>query len=182
MPDISFGDYQKEYQKEYRSRPYVKEKARAYKKKYENRPEVKAKKLALKRERNKSAKAKFNRSIYLAEYCNRPEVKARAKKYMSKEEVKEKYRDGVKRRTQKARREVIEYYGGKCSCCGEDRIEFLAIDHINGGGLEERKKYRGSGWYYYLRKNKPSHLRILCHNCNMSIGLYGYCPHQKEEK
>src|SRR3990170_1408240 len=28
-----------------------------------------------------------------------------------------------------AKIEVIEHYGGKCSCCGENRIEFLCLDH-----------------------------------------------------
>ena len=23
--------------------------------------------------------------------------------------------------------------------------------------------------------------RLLCHNCNQSMGWYGYCPHQKEK-
>ena len=82
----------------------------------------------------------------------------------------------------KLRKEVLVAYGNICACCGEDRIEFLSIDHINGGGNKERKKLKLSGgvsFYQYLRKNNfPKGYRVLCHNCNMARGLYGYCPHE----
>jgi hypothetical protein len=75
--------------------------------------------------------------------------------------------------------EAIKHYGGKCACCGETVIEFLQIDHINGGGHKHRKENGNgnsiSGW---LRKNNyPSGFRILCSNCNWSMGVHGYCPH-----
>lgn len=77
------------------------------------------------------------------------------------------------------RAEALEVYGGHCACCGEPRKEFLAIDHIDGGGSQHRKKdscaVRMPEW---LKKNGwPEGYRILCHNCNLSIGFYGYCPH-----
>lgn len=40
---------------------------------------------------------------------------------------------------------VLEKYSqGKiaCSCCGESTIEFLSIDHINGGGTSHRIRNR----------------------------------------
>jgi len=78
------------------------------------------------------------------------------------------------------RKQVIAGYGGKCSCCGEDRYEFMAIDHVNGGGREERKTMNiGMIALKIIREGFPSTYRILCHNCNQSIGWYGYCPHQK---
>ena len=33
-----------------------------------------------------------------------------------------------RKRQQKLKKQVIIGYGGKCACCGEDQIEFLAID------------------------------------------------------
>jgi len=75
---------------------------------------------------------------------------------------------------------VINAYGGKCECCGEDKYEFLAIDHVNGGGKKERETMSS---YQIMRKvikeNFPKEYRILCHNCNMSLGIFGYCPHNK---
>ena len=82
-----------------------------------------------------------------------------------------------------ARLDCIKHYsGGKncCDCCGEGHLEFLAIDHIKGGGNKHRKSLRrGTYLPVYLKRHKyPKGYRILCHNCNMSIGFYGYCPHQ----
>ena len=84
----------------------------------------------------------------------------------------------------KLRKELLETYGGippKCACCKEKHIEFLELDHINGGGTKERIKYgAGTGLYCFLRKNKyPKGYRILCSNCNQAIGKYGKCPHNK---
>ncbi len=72
-----------------------------------------------------------------------------------------------------------------CACpgCSESRIEFLSIDHIDGGGTEHRKQIGsgGSKLYSWLRKNDyPSGYRVLCHNCNQSYGSFGYCPHNGE--
>ena len=81
----------------------------------------------------------------------------------------------------KQRLKVITAYGGKCVCCLEDRFEFLAIDHKNGDGANERKTKginSSSSMIQHIIKNKyPDKYRILCHNCNSSIGFHGYCPH-----
>jgi len=80
------------------------------------------------------------------------------------------------------RQEVLDHYGNKCVCCGETTPEFLAIDHINGGGNKHRKEVGGSGpvMYRWLKKNNyPEGFQILCHNCNMAKGFYGACPHLK---
>lgn len=81
---------------------------------------------------------------------------------------------------------AIEAYGGKCACCAEHRIEFLAIDHINGGGKKHRQQASGVGraFYSWLRRQgyPQGELRVLCHNCNQSHGLYGYCPHDRERE
>jgi len=78
------------------------------------------------------------------------------------------------------RQEVVSAYGGRCVCCGEDRIEFLSIDHIGGGGNKHRKSLGRTGYHFYYwlrRKGYPEGFRVLCHNCNQSWGHYGHCPH-----
>ena len=69
-----------------------------------------------------------------------------------------------------------------CKCCGEDTLEFLAIDHINNDGAECKRNGEprgGVGFYTFLRKNKyPKGFQVLCHNCNMAKGFYGICPHE----
>lgn len=86
------------------------------------------------------------------------------------------------RERKKLKREVMDYYGKVCLCCGEDAIEFLSIDHIAGGGNVQRKsigRQAGQDFYRWLRKEGyPLGYQVLCHNCNQSLGAFGYCPHE----
>lgn len=99
------------------------------------------------------------------------------------------YKEDYNRRRRELNRirkqEVIRTYGGKCACCGEDRWEFLTIDHVNGGGTKHRKQVGSGGgaFYKWLKANgyPQEGYRVLCMNCNMALGLYGYCPHQVEK-
>lgn len=97
--------------------------------------------------------------------------------------------DIIERRRQKDRqlkREIVDAYGGKCECCEESTIEFLTIDHINGDGAEHRRKIGGKGRRIYAeikREGFPKdRYRLLCLNCNISLGFYGYCPHHPEQR
>jgi len=86
----------------------------------------------------------------------------------------------------KLRLEAIFRYGSRCACCGEDEFEFLAIDHIEGGGNKHRQSgqfHPGIGFLTWLKKNNwPDGYRVLCHNCNSAIGYYGFCPHEKRKQ
>jgi len=99
------------------------------------------------------------------------------------------------------RLEALQAYGGenpKCSCpgCGESHVEFLCIDHINGGGRQHYRQLRaaqkrskenlrpdlsrnspgGGEIYRWLKKNGyPPGYRVLCYNCN-TARLNGPCP------
>jgi hypothetical protein len=83
-------------------------------------------------------------------------------------------------RNRALRIQVLTHYSGgvpKCACCGDLHLEFLSIDHIHGGGRQQRRGIK-MRWWQWLRVNGyPSGFRVLCHNCNQAIGLYGYCPH-----
>ena len=98
----------------------------------------------------------------------------------------EKYRARSRKYNLARRTRVLQHYGGKCACCGENNIEFLAIDHINGGGNIERRTTgvrSGIGLTIWIEQsNYPPHLRVLCHNCNMALAFYGYCPHWADKK
>lgn len=91
----------------------------------------------------------------------------------------ESIRAGRRDWNKRIRLEAIYHYGGKCRCCGEKQIEFLAIDHIQGGGRQHRKEIKTPLPYWLKRNGFPKGFRILCHNCNMSLGRYGYCPHTR---
>lgn len=75
----------------------------------------------------------------------------------------------------KQRRLTLEAYGGKCTCCDENVFEFLAFDHINGGGTKHRGVIGPSIVDYLYRNGFPKDFQILCHSCNLSRGYYGYC-------
>jgi len=83
---------------------------------------------------------------------------------------------------QNLRETIIKAYGGKCACCKESQREFLSVDHVEGGGNRERKLLGRYGLYRkIISSNFPKEYRLLCHNCNLSRGFYGYCPHEREE-
>ncbi len=85
------------------------------------------------------------------------------------------------RNGKRARERVLIHYGGdppKCACCGEAHSEFLAVDHIDGGGAKHRREVGRNICPWLIRHGFPEGFRILCHNCNLALGLYGYCPHK----
>jgi hypothetical protein len=77
------------------------------------------------------------------------------------------------------RERVLAKYGGKCQCpgCGISQYEWLAIDHVNGGGckeLREKKFVNSQTFYNYLDKHrKLAKYQILCHNCNSADATGG---------
>lgn len=96
----------------------------------------------------------------------------------------------ITRRTKELTREarlqaVIHYSDGDpyCRCCGDNRFEFLCLDHINGGGNAHRlemtgsKKGGGGFWRKLERLGYPAGFQVLCHNCNMAKHIYGTCPY-----
>jgi len=64
----------------------------------------------------------------------------------------------------KARRRAIKALGGACVQCGNADIRALEIDHVNGGGIAERKRVQ----YYSFYVTVPTRhdLQILCANCH----------------
>ena len=98
---------------------------------------------------------------------------------------KEKIRAIQKIYNMRRKENVCKAYGGKCACCGEDRIEFLTIDHINNNGnIHRQTKGLSPGTQSYLwlmREGFPEGFQVLCYNCNNAKHIYGTCPHQKGE-
>ncbi len=144
--------------------------------------ETKASKWHLEKNKRKSCGCRIKRKIPTCHTCG--ETKPRSEFYLRKDG---RLQSGhckkctIKRMVEKERQtriDVINHYGGKCDCCGEDNIEFLSLDHINGGGNQHRKSENIKNMAKWLKKNKfPNGFRVLCRNCNFSYGAYGYCPH-----
>lgn len=79
------------------------------------------------------------------------------------------------------RLEIITHYSPNMNCdiCGEKHLNFLAIDHINGGGNAHRRKTKQV--YRDIKRNGfPSGYRVLCHNCNFKYG--GRAGHNKPNR
>ncbi len=120
-------------------------------------------------------------------------IRSRDRDYHKKQSAKhyEKHKVKILARAQEKyralRHEVLCHYASaptpNCSCCGESHYEFLAIDHINGGGTKHRKGRGAAMMAIWLKKNNfPEGFRVLCHNCNLSRGFYGFCPHENDKK
>lgn len=75
-----------------------------------------------------------------------------------------KYKDQI--RYTETRHKIIQQLGGKCSC-GFSDPRALQIDHINGGGHDDRRRF-GGRWriYYEFISENPTLFQVLCANCN----------------
>lgn len=77
---------------------------------------------------------------------------------------------GKKARTElyrKLRLQIIKRLGGQCVVCGNNDYRVLQIDHVHGGGEQERKFI--NVWTYYrriLRDICSGRYQLLCANCN----------------
>ncbi len=77
--------------------------------------------------------------------------------------------------------EMIEAYGGKCSCCGEKELAFLTLEHTNGDGAEHRRQLKHPNKVYtdLKRRGWPKDgYDVLCFNCNCSTAGGKICPHK----
>jgi len=129
-----------------------------------------------KKERERYQKRKDQQLNYHKEkYNNDPEFKKRKqernKKYRLSPKGKSTRNRIASKNLKKYRNKLIEILGGKiCIKCGYNKDErALQIDHINGGGIKERKK----GYTYLTHKKYVDNtdlarktLQILCANCN----------------
>ena len=135
------------------------------------------------------------------EYCSDPcrseghrRVAAKSiAKDPQRHERREEWRNFLRRRERaeisrryhfKLKIQAFNNYGGpSCRCCGETIIQFLTIDHIDGGGSRHRKSINataGVDFYRWLRTNGyPKGYQVLCFNCNCAKGYFGACPHQE---
>jgi len=77
--------------------------------------------------------------------------------------------------------QIYSDYRIKCAVCGEDDIDVLTIDHIDGGGNKHKKKLKQEGiegrvFYEWLEKNLyPFGYRVLCRNCQRTEYYHNAC-------
>ena len=82
------------------------------------------------------------------------------------------------------RAEMFAAYGSNCTCCGEDRVGFLTLDHINRDGAAHRRAVGGSRTgstrqilFDLKKRGWPEGFRIMCMNCNWATRFGAECPH-----
>lgn len=133
---------------------------------------------------NREARNKYARDYARSRYRSEPEYRAKisVKNKTYREEHRDAHRATDRRYYSKLRQQVLAAYGHACACCGNSQAEFLTLDHINGGGAKERRRFAGGGMYAHVKKlGFPKDVyRLLCMNCNWALGMYGYCPHQQK--
>ena|ERR1035441_8343158 len=122
--------------------------------------------------------------------CGKPSLQGRSKcqdcrdrhnEYIKKPQNKRRWSQGVNEKNRERRLLVLSHYGGKCVCCGESQAPFLTLDHINNDGKRDREAvHSGYWWRWVVKQGFPSHLQVLCWNCNMAKQHFGngVCPHQ----
>ncbi|MAF43076.1 MAG: hypothetical protein CMI54_02750 [Parcubacteria group bacterium] len=121
--------------------------------------------------RTKEERLQYGRDYKVA---HKEEIRRASREYaqkrrleLGKEEVSLKNRYWADLR----KRRVLTHYGkGKLACvgCGFDDIRALSIDHIDGGGNQDRKRKAkgGANFYCWLSKKKyPKGYQTLCMNC-----------------
>jgi hypothetical protein len=99
------------------------------------------------------------------------------------------WREATKRYRAKLKADGVAAYGGCCSCCGEIELEFLTLDHVDGGGGAHRKLLKrqgrmggGAPWLIAKQEGYPPTYRVLCSNCNTSAAQGGgVCVHQRKK-
>ena len=70
----------------------------------------------------------------------------------------------------KSKLKLFEILGSQCVRCGFDDKRALQFDHIEGGGSQERKEFKGKKETYRHYASNPElakqKLQVLCANCN----------------
>lgn len=71
--------------------------------------------------------------------------------------------------------EVIQAYGGHCACCGTEYLPHLTVDHIDGGGTQERRSSTTNLYARLRAEGFPPGYQVLCFNCNFAKWAQGAC-------
>ncbi len=108
-------------------------------------------------------KAKQNRNSKKWRKRNPDKVKNYSAK--RRKQNPEYYSEARKRSRLKAKSDAISAYG-ICPCGVHDH-RILTLDHIGGGGSNDRpNKSAGNMWFKVRKLNYPDSFRVLCFNCN----------------
>lgn len=71
-----------------------------------------------------------------------------------------------KKANRKLRQTAIRALGGSCQVCGFSDWRALEIDHIDGGGAQERKRIGNHGVLRKIVRGEIEGYQLLCGNCH----------------
>lgn len=117
---------------------------------------------------------------------NKVKIQTYLKEYRKNNPYKFAIRGGILRKNTK--KMIVNKYGGRCFCCGEDNLHFLTLDHINNDGYSHRKSLgspSGTSFYrWIIVNNYPNTFRVSCMNCNWGRRFTEgkRCPHELESE
>jgi len=110
---------------------------------------------------------KWNRDYYK----RHPEIRQRINlRYRMK--YREKIVEQKREERRKLKEEIFNLLGNKCVRCGFNDTRILQIDHVNGGGTKEFRKFNNRWACDYLKhvleevKKGTGKYQLLCPNCN----------------
>lgn len=105
----------------------------------------------------------YRHGRYLGNYCKPCSLVVRRLWLAKHPEKASRYKQSERERL---RSKIFEVLGAICKACGFADIRALQVDHIEGGGNEEKRKLgRANGYLRHILKN-PQKYQILCANCN----------------
>lgn len=78
------------------------------------------------------------------------------------------------------RARVFLEYGNCCQCCGEDWIEYLQLDHVNGRkDIGHPRMLNGIPlWRWIIEHAFPNDIQLLCANCHVAKTKGLVCKHK----
>ena len=72
-----------------------------------------------------------------------------------------------RKKTLEARKNLVyDLLGGECESCGMKDTRVLQVDHIDGGGAEERRTKNYMGILRKIIETEGEGYQLLCANCN----------------
>lgn len=137
------------------------------------------------KQRNRDAVNERRRALYAAEPEKHRERQRQYKCSEARPRVLAYNRTWSAEYRARLRAEMIEAYGGCCSCCGEAEEAFLQLDHVENDGHVDRKAHKTSCKLFAKLKAlgwPKDRYQLLCANCNFGKLMNdGVCPHQQRE-
>lgn len=97
--------------------------------------------------------------------------------YKNKEDRIERDREYYRKHAEEIKQRERERYWNNRATIRKRRKELSTPERKAKAAERERLRY--ASYFKWLRDNNfPDEYRILCMNCNFSLGRFGYCPHK----